>query len=212
MKKTLAFLVISLVLPLPLLAAGKMSNISQEIDIEDATITATGGSNASAGAGFDVSVFGKSILGASAEVGAAKERGSVVIGNIAGTDGATMNNVSQNVNAKNAKITGDGGSVKLGSITASGGKLENIDQRVDAEQSEIQASGGGGASGSAQGHFLIWGGKVEAGGAVPPGSVSVGTIASDKAQMDNVSQTVNAKRAKITAHGGSVNVGSISAE
>ncbi len=117
MKKTIVLFAALMLLASSAFAAGKLSNITQEIDIENADIRASGGTgvNVSAsGGGGTALAGGQGAVG----VGVNTAAGSVVIGNIAAANGAEMDNVSQTIKAKGVKIDADGGSVSVGTISA----------------------------------------------------------------------------------------------
>lgn len=86
-------------------AAGTMSNVSQNINIEDATIVAkpkSAGGNGHAG------------WGQAGGSGGLEYGGGVTIGNI--ENKGNMSNVSQKIHAKGAQIHGEGASVTIGNI------------------------------------------------------------------------------------------------
>jgi len=90
-------------------AAGQMDGVRQEIDISNATISTTGGSNGGSASG-EVFGFGKA--------GFEKTPGQIDVGVIKNS-GGTMKEVGQTIKAKGAKINASGAPIGIGEISNS---------------------------------------------------------------------------------------------
>lgn len=99
------------------LAAGKMDNVSQTVEIHDAKIT-SGPSSSGAGGGGRLGIGPIDIVSG----GGGKQPGDITVGKIS-NEGKNMTNVTQTIKGNNATINSEGASIGVGVIENKGGGL-----------------------------------------------------------------------------------------
>ncbi len=190
MKKTVVLFAGLMLVASSALAAGKMSNITQNIQIKDATIEAKGHKDS-----------------------------EVIIGGI-GESSKSVNKLDQIVNINKGKSTieaSGGGKVRIATVEKS--KIDNVTQQVDIEDSTIRATGsksevniaridGADASGGFRQDVKILNTRqVEASAG---GKLNIATVKDATVTKGEQKVTINSATVKAEGNGSEVNIASIS--